>query len=226
MVDQFKKHQFFLNSTLDVAGNTIDLISGNANEDPQTFLGLEYAQYAKADADFRYHFNFGKEQKIAARLFAGYGIPYGNSDVMPFSKQYFSGGPYSVRAFRIRSLGPGTYNPEATDEASFFDQSGNIRLEANVEYRFPIISFLKGAAFVDAGNVWNTNNSLPGGKFSSNFIDELGIGGGIGLRVDVQNFVIRFDLAAPFRTPYLPEGDRWNFDFGKPVFNFAIGYPF
>ncbi|MGM1054442.1 MAG: BamA/TamA family outer membrane protein [Bacteroidota bacterium] len=226
MVDQNKKHQFFLNSTLDVAGNTIDLISGNADEDPQTFLGLEYAQYAKADADFRYHFNFGKEQKIATRLFAGYGIPYGNSEVMPFSKQYFSGGPYSVRAFRIRSLGPGTYDPDESGNAGFFDQSGNIRFEANVEYRFPIISFLKGAAFVDAGNVWNTNESLPGGKFSSNFINEFGIGGGVGLRVDIQNFVIRFDLAAPFRTPYLPEGDRWNFDFGKPVFNFAIGYPF
>ncbi|CAM4212002.1 BamA/TamA family outer membrane protein [Gillisia limnaea] len=226
MVDQNKKHQFFLNSTLDIAGNTIDLISGNAEEDPQTFFGLEYAQYAKADADFRYHFNFGKEQKIATRLFAGYGIPYGNSNVMPFSKQYFSGGPYSVRAFRIRSLGPGTYDPAESGDAGFFDQSGNIRLEANVEYRFPIISFLKGAAFVDAGNVWNTNESLPGGKFSSNFIDEFGIGGGVGLRVDIQNFVIRFDLAAPFRTPYLPEGDRWNFDFGKPVFNFAIGYPF
>ncbi len=226
MVDQNKKHQFFLNSTLDIAGNTIDLISGNAEEDPQTFFGLEYAQYAKADADFRYHFNFGKEQKIATRLFAGYGIPYGNSNVMPFSKQYFSGGPYSVRAFRIRSLGPGTYDPAESGDAGFFDQSGNIRLEANVEFRFPIISFLKGAAFVDAGNVWNTNESLPGGKFSSNFIDEFGIGGGVGLRVDIQNFVIRFDLAAPFRTPYLPEGDRWNFDFGKPVFNFAIGYPF
>lgn len=226
MVDQNKKHQFFLNSTLDVAGNTVDLISGNADEEPQTFLGLEYAQYAKADADFRYHFNFGEEQKIATRLFAGYGIPYGNSDVMPFSKQYFSGGPYSVRAFRIRSLGPGTYDPEESGDAGFFDQSGNIRFEANVEYRFPIISFLKGAAFVDAGNVWNTNESLPGGKFSSNFINEFGIGGGVGLRVDIQNFVIRFDLAAPFRTPYLPEGDRWNFDFGKPVFNFAIGYPF
>ena len=226
MVDQNKKHQFFLNSTLDVAGNTVDLISGNADEDPQTFLGLEYAQYAKADADFRYHFNFGKEQKIATRFFAGYGIPYGNSSVMPFSKQYFSGGPYSVRAFRIRSLGPGTYDPDESGDAGFFDQSGNIRFEANVEYRFPIISFLKGAAFVDAGNVWNTNESLPGGKFSSNFINELGIGGGVGLRVDIQNFVIRFDLAAPFRTPYLPEGDRWNFDFGKPVFNFAIGYPF
>ena len=226
MVDLLKKHQFFLNTTVDVAGNGLDLISGNADEGPQTFFGLEYAQYAKADADFRHHFNFGKEQKIATRLFAGYGIPYGNSRVMPFSKQYFSGGPYSVRAFRIRSLGPGTYDPAQSGDAGFFDQSGNIRFEANTEYRFPIISFLKGAAFLDAGNVWNTNESLPGGKFSSNFLKELGIGGGVGLRVDIQSFVIRFDLAAPFRTPYLPEGERWNFDFGKPVFNFAIGYPF
>lgn len=227
MVDDHKTYQFFANSTLDVAGNGIDLISGD-EERPQKFLGLEYAQYSKADVDFRYHLRLGRDHKIATRLFGGLGLAYGNSTVLPFTKQYFSGGPYSVRAFRIRSLGPGTYNPLQSEGTSFFDQAGNVRLEANAEYRFPIISFLKGAAFVDAGNVWNTreNESLPGGKFSSDFIKELGIGGGAGLRVDIQNFVIRFDLAVPFHDPRYREGERWRFEFTDPVLNFAIGYPF
>ncbi|MDT0690137.1 BamA/TamA family outer membrane protein [Salegentibacter sp. F188] len=229
MVDESNTHQFFVNSTLDIAGNTISLISGGSSGEggePNKFLGMPYAQYAKADVDFRYHFNFGGEQKIATRLFAGLGKAYGNSDVMPFPKLYFSGGPYSVRAFRIRSLGPGTYTSE--NDITFFDQTGNLRLEANIEYRFPIIQFLKGAVFADAGNVWNTeeDNALPGGHFESDFTNELGIGVGAGLRVDIQNFVIRFDLAAPMHDPSLPEGDRWTYDFGSPILNFAIGYPF
>ena len=234
MVDSYDPHQFFLNSTLDVAGNSISLL-GSQNEETgaDEFLGLEYAQYAKADVDFRFHLNFGKNRShtLATRLFAGYGLAYGNSDVVPFVKQYFSGGPYSVRAFRIRSLGPGTYN-ETNDENSdgtFFDQTGNIRLEANVEYRFPIFSFFKGAVFADAGNVWNSkgNPAFDGkDKFSSNFINELGMGTGFGLRVDVQGFVIRFDLAAPFHDPSLDEGERFDFQWDEPVLNFAIGYPF
>ncbi len=227
-IDPWKKHQFFMHSSLDIAGNSVALLTSKANPRPRTFLGLEYAQYAKADIDFRYHLRIKGENKIATRIFAGYGIPYGNSEVLPFTKQYFAGGPYSVRAFRIRSLGPGTYNPEESDESSFFDQAGNIRLEANAEYRFPIISFLKGAAFVDAGNVWNSkvNEKLPGGKFSSDFLNEFGIGGGVGLRVDIQNFVIRFDLAVPFHDPGLAKGERWTFAIDEPVLNFAIGYPF
>jgi len=221
-----KSHQFLITSTLDIAGNGLSLLSDGGSR-PQSFLGLEYAQYAKADIDVSYHLKLGSDQKLVTRAFAGIGLPYGNSEIMPFTKQYFSGGPYSVRAFRIRNLGPGTYAPEA-ESNSFFDQSGNIRLEANIEYRFPIVSFVKGAVFADAGNVWNTkeNESVAGGKFTSEFIDEFGIGAGIGIRFDVQGFVIRFDLAAPLKTPSLPKGERWSFDYDEPVLNFAIGYPF
>lgn len=234
MVDAGDPHQFFLNTTLDVAGNSISLFDKEKEAgEPKEFLGLEYAQYAKADIDFRFHLNFGKnnEQTLATRLFAGYGLPYGNSDVIPFVKQYFSGGPYSVRAFRIRSLGPGTYNEDndPNSEGTFFDQTGNIRLEGNIEYRFPIYSFFKGAVFADAGNVWNSkaNPAFNGeDKFTSNFLNELGMGTGIGLRIDVQGFVIRFDLAAPFHDPSLPEGERFDFRFDEPVLNFAIGYSF
>lgn len=230
LVDTGKTHQFYLNANLDLAGNTLSLFSGEAEEpNSKTVFGLEYAQYAKADVDVRYHLRVGSGQKIATRLFAGLGIPYGNSAIMPFSKQYFSGGPYSVRAFRIRSLGPGSYNPEeGTSDNPFFDRTGNVRLEGNIEYRFPIYSFLKGAVFADAGNIWNTdeNEALPGGKFESDFMKEVGVGAGVGLRIDIQSFVIRFDLAAPMRTPSLPEGERWNFDIENPILNFAIGYPF
>lgn len=233
MVDKQKTHQKYLNFTLDVAGNSISLFGKDQGPDvPKTFLGMEYAQYAKADVDLSYHFNFGKEQTIAARIFAGYGMAYGNSDVMPFVKQYYAGGPYSVRAFRIRSLGPGTYNADQdanNTSNSFFDKTGNIRLEANLEYRFPIVSFLKGAVFADAGNIWNSKeNPTFGGKdkFTKNFMSELGMGAGVGLRVDIQSFVIRFDLAAPFHDPSLEKGKRYHFDLSNPILNFAIGYPF
>lgn len=213
----------FFNATFESAGNTLDVIAGN-DDRPSTFLDLAYAQFVKGDVDIRYHYALNsKGQKLVGRLFAGAGLPYANSTSLPFVKQYFAGGPYSVRGFRIRSLGPGTYQPD--DETnSFFDQAGDIRLEANLEYRFPIISYLKGALFADAGNVWlmNENPSLPGGKFTSSFLDELGFSTGVGLRVDVVGFVIRFDFAAPIKRP----AAAWDFEYDQSVLNFAIGYPF
>ena len=229
MVDAYKTHQFFLNTNADVAGNSISLFGKENEQGAKEFLGMEYAQYAKMDIDFRYHFQVGSSQTIATRLFGGYGLPYGNSEVMPYVKQYYSGGPYSVRAFRIRSLGPGTYVDEEGTGSNYFDRTGNIRLEANIEYRFPIFSFFKGAVFADAGNVWNSKGNEVYGykdKFTSNFINELGMGAGVGLRVDVQGFVIRFDLAAPFHDPSKEEGERFDFRVTEPVFNFGIGYPF
>ncbi len=245
LINTQKKHAFFLNSNFDMAGNTMSLLGKEAEDGNKEVLGLEYAQYAKLDLDLRYHLRLGKQQTIATRLFAGYGLPYGNSDVIPFSKQYFSGGPYSVRAFQTRALGPGTFNPgepteltdpgdEPTDNITYRDQTGNIRLEANAEYRFPIVTYLNGAFFVDAGNIWTsearpetTNRDGEGsGEFSSSFMNELGIGTGVGLRIDIQSFVIRFDLAFPLHDPREPAGNRWVNDFGSPIFNFAIGYPF
>ena len=231
MVDAQRKNQFYFNGTLDVAGNAISIFGKEKNPDtPKTFLGLAYAQYAKADMDLHYHYQIKNEHMIAARIFAGYGFAYGNSNVVPFVKQYFSGGPYSVRAFRIRGLGPGTYNEEdSATTGNFFDKTGNIRLEANVEYRFPIWSFFKGAIFADAGNIWNSKGNPAfedKDKFTSNFINELGMGAGLGLRVDIQSFVIRFDLAAPFHDPSLPKGERFKFDLKSPILNFGIGYPF
>lgn len=228
MVDHPKKHQIYWNSNLDVAGNLIGFLVGKQMDDPQTFLGMEFAQYAKIDADLRYHINLKKGQKLASRIYAGLGWAYGNSEVMPYSKQFYAGGPYSVRAFHTRGLGPGAYSGKRNDGSTYFDQTGNVRLEANVEYRFPIFSYLKGAVFTDAGNVWVTkeNPNTPGGKFNENFTQELGVGIGAGLRVEIQGFVIRLDLAVPIHDPRRAEGDRWVYDFRKPVINLAVGYPF
>ena len=134
-------------------------------------------------------------------------------------------------------MGPGSFTPESETTANYFDQAGDIRLEGNLEFRFPIFSYLKGATFVDVGNVWlvNENEALPGGKFGKDWFKELAVGAGIGLRVDIEFFVIRFDLATPLRSPSLPEGERWASEFklqdsdwrnSNLVFNFAIGYPF
>lgn len=237
LIDKTRRHGVFIGTGLDVAGNLLNGLSNLTNSESGKILGLEFAQYAKIDLDARYYFRPAKEHDIVTRLWAGVGMPIGNSLSLPYIKQFFSGGPNSVRAFRIRSIGPGTYRPDAASTSSFFDQSGDIRLEGNVEYRFPIFSFLKGALFMDAGNIWlwNENDALPGGRFSKDWIKELAVGTGVGLRVDVQFFVIRFDLATPLRYPYLPEGERWgnSWDFGSKTwrsenlnFNFAIGYPF
>ena len=224
-----KRNPILLVTNLELAGNILDLVSKDSNGDgKETLFGIAYAQYLKADFNFVYNYRLSSKQTLVGRMFGGYGLPYGNSETLPFSRQFFSGGPSSVRAFRTRSLGPGSYNPTEIDQGSFFDRSGDIRLEANIEFRFPIYSFLKGALFVDAGNVWlsNENEALPGGKFSKDFIKELGIGYGAGLRVDIQNFVIRFDLASPYSKPYLPLGKRTGFDLSEILFNFGIGYPF
>lgn len=150
-----------------------------------------------------------------------------------------------MRAFRSRTVGPGTYYaPDDPNTVSGFtaDQSGDIKLEFNTEYRTKLAGFLHGAVFVDAGNIWLVNDDLDpaarkeGSLFSKTFINELLVGTGAGLRFDFSFVILRFDLAFPLRKPWLPEGERWVFDeikFGSPgwrrenlVFHVAIGYPF
>jgi len=222
----------------DFAGNLAHLLDETFQSDNEnTILGQSYAHYLRFDIDIRHFFTLGEERKFIGRLFAGWGMPLSNSLSLPYIKQYFSGGPNSLRAFRIRSLGPGTYRPEHLDPGSFFDQAGDIRFEFNLEYRFPLVSYFKGAFFLDAGNIWlyNENESLPGGSFSSNWYKELAMGMGFGLRLDLDIVVIRLDWATPLRKPWLEEGNRWvnNFSIGKKdwrrenlIWNIAIGYPF
>ncbi|MBL7757791.1 MAG: BamA/TamA family outer membrane protein, partial [Chitinophagaceae bacterium] len=171
------------------------------------------------------------------RLIIGASVPYGNSLALPFVKQFFAGGNNSVRAFRSRSLGPGSYAQPAT--SNFLpDQSGDIKLELNSELRAQLFSIVHGAVFVDAGNIWlyNDDPAKPGAQFSSHFLKELAVGAGVGLRFDISFLVLRFDLAFPLRKPSLPDGQRWVLEkiaLGKSswrkenlIFNIGIGYPF
>jgi outer membrane protein assembly factor BamA len=159
---------------------------------------------------------------------------------MPYVKQFYIGGSNSVRAFAAGGLGPGTYKiPDSVAANSFIDQAGDIKLEANTEYRFPIISIVRGALFVDAGNIWllREDPGRPGAKFSgSTFLDEIAVGTGFGVRLDLSFFILRCDLAFPLRVPSLPTTERWvisKVNFSDPswlknnlALNIAIGYPY
>ncbi len=243
-----RTHQFFDNFTIDVSGNVLNAAQSLAGsekpsqESPRTIFGQAYSQYALVQNDFRYYLNLSKESQLVTRLALGVGYPYGNSVYLPYAKQFSVGGPNSIRAFRARSIGPGTHQSEGSNATSYFDQTGDLKLEANLEYRFPIFSYIKGAVFVDAGNIWLVNESVNaagepdrvGGKFSKDFLSELAIGTGVGIRVDIGFFVIRADVGIPVQVPYLPKGQRFILDEFKPTFNgensmvlnIGIGYPF
>jgi len=239
-----KKTQLYFHFAAETAGNLFslaNLIGGNkiSSDQPSKVVGTIYSQFAKLSVEGRAFYNFPDKNKIALRLFAGVANPYGNSSVMPYSKQFFSGGPNSIRAFQINSVGPGTYH-QRNDTIVFLQLGGDIKLEMNAEYRFGIYRFLKGALFVDAGNVWlqKSNLSNTGSPFLfSTFLNEMAVGAGVGLRLDVSFFILRFDLAMPLRKPWLmPENQRWvinQIDFGSSTWrsqnlllNIAIGYPF
>lgn len=246
LINNPNRNQFFFNGVLDVSGNMLNLLQsaltghkGTAS-DPNKIFGYAYSQYSKISTDARYHFIINKNSKIATRILAGVGLPYGNSTTMPYIKQFFSGGSNSIRAFLPRTVGPGTYRkPDSLFSKTFLDEAGDIKLEGNIEYRFTIISVLKGALFLDAGNVWlfHKSDQLPGGEFNINqFYKQLAVGTGFGFRVDVTYFVLRFDLGMPLRKPYIEDNHGWvikqiNFGDGNwrsknIVLNIAIGYPF
>lgn len=235
-----KKNTFYYKGSVDLAGTITGLVSGaDAKADNRkTLFGIPFSQYAKMEHDIRFYRKVNDQSSIATRLIAGIGYPYGNSVQMPYVKQFFVGGSNSIRAFRARTLGPGSYDPRVQNATFYFDQSGDIKLEMNAEYRANIYKFLNAAVFVDAGNVWLINNDpeKPGGKFSKDFLKEIAVGAGIGLRLDFNILLLRLDLAMPLRIPYYEEGNRWTFDkinFGNGdwrkdnlILNIAIGYPF
>ncbi len=235
-----KKNTFYFSGEVDLAGNITGLITG-ANikkKDTINIFDVPFSQYAKFRGDFRHYLKLGKESQLASRIIVGAGIPYGNSNVLPTSKQFVVGGTNSIRAFRARSLGPGSYLNTETENNYLPDQSGDLKLEFSTEYRAKLFSIVKGAAFIDAGNIWlmNKDPNKPGGEISKDFMKEIAVGAGVGLRFDVSFFILRTDLAFPLRKPYLPDGERWvikDIDFGSGpwrkenlILNIAIGYPF
>ena len=240
---------FYFKAVLETAGGllyrTHKLLNrpvDNNSTNSFDLLGIRYAHFQKISTDLRYYVPIGLRSKLVYRLAGGIGVPRENlSEALPFEKSFFSGGANGMRAWRARSLGPGSYY----DEQNRFDKIGDIQLEGNVEFRFPLISWFEGALFLDAGNVWLINDDplRPGGKFSSNFINELAIGSGVGIRMDLEFFIIRMDFGIPLRNPAIQMNDSsnefkpWIFNsynssanennrFFRPQFNLGIGYPF
>ncbi|MCF8347067.1 MAG: BamA/TamA family outer membrane protein, partial [Bacteroidales bacterium] len=238
-----KRMQYYLNATTEAAGNLFSLASlatGDmvSDSDPATVLGAVYSQFARVSVDGRAYLNIKEQDKIAMRLFAGYARAYGNASVLPYSRQFFSGGPNSIRAFLINSVGPGNHFQEQ-DGIGYFRLGGDVKLELNAEYRFTIYNIFKGAVFADAGNVWlQQSNPVTGGESFAiaRALNELAVGAGAGLRLDVSFFILRFDVAVPLRKPWLDEGNRWvtqepgsgdnGWLWDNTVLNVAIGYPF
>jgi len=235
-----RKNTVYYISTFDIAGNIAGLLTGANSRKNKVIevFGVPFSQYAKVENEFRNYLKLGTESQLASRIIIGAGFAYGNSEEIPFIKQLFIGGTNSIRAFQARSIGPGTYKM-AVDSVYFLpDESGDIKLELNTEFRFGIYRFFKGALFIDAGNIWllNDNKDKPGSGFSNDFLNEIAIGTGIGFRFDFSFLVLRADFAFPVRKPHLPDGQRLvldEIDFGKRswrkenlVFNLAIGYPF
>lgn len=240
--DQFekdKKSNFYFNGRLDLSGNLAGLLAGKHDFDhPAKIYGIPFSQYVKVSGDIRHYLHLNKNGLTwANRFFAGWGYSYGNSYSVPYVKQFFIGGSNSVRGFRARTLGPGSYHTEETGFQA--NEAGDIKFEANSELRTNLFSIVKGALFVDAGNIWllRSDSMHPGSQFHlDSALEQVAVSAGVGLRFDVSIFVLRFDLAFPLRKPWLPAGQRWvinQVDFGDKqwrkenlVLNIAIGYPF
>jgi outer membrane protein assembly factor BamA len=235
----------YVKINLESAGNILGLYSGLINKektvrtDPDTneqlayfeILKTRFAQYLKTDVEYRYGLRFDQYNSVVGRAFAGIGIPYGNFDVLPFEKKYFTGGANGIRAWQVRTLGPGSY---AAPKNSYPNQLSDIKLEANLEYRFRLLLMIEGALFMDAGNIWaiNSKDNREGAVFRfGDFYNQIAVGTGFGLRFDFDYFLFRFDVGMKLRDPSLEEGRRWipgNYKINAETFNlsFAIGYPF
>ncbi|MBL3655448.1 translocation and assembly module lipoprotein TamL [Fulvivirga sediminis] len=227
---------YYFNGNVDISGNLMQVAQSllkSSSEEPYEVLGYPYSQFARADVDFRYYLRLDEQNKIATRVIAGVGYAFGNSISLPYSKSFASGGSSSLRAFRARSVGPGTFEPDTSQV--FIDQIGDIKLEGNIEYRFEIVGAFKGAVFLDAGNIWTMRDEeeRPGGKFNfTDFYKQIAIGTGFGFRFDADFFVVRLDLGYPLKDPAIETpatiraSDRNPSELSKIVYNIAIGYPF
>jgi outer membrane protein assembly factor BamA len=235
----------YLKVNLESAGNLLSIYSGLIGKDKTEYfdsitnqmgsyyevLNTRFAQYLKGDLEYRYGHFIDKRSSLVGRAFAGIGIPFGNFDVLPFEKKYFSGGANGIRGWQVRSLGPGSYKAPAD---IYPNQSSDIKLEANLEYRFKLFWLLEGAFFLDAGNIWaiNVKDNRSGALFRINeFYRQIAVASGFGMRFDFTYFIFRLDLGMKMRDPALPAGKRFvqaNYPVSADHFSlsFAIGYPF
>jgi len=215
---------------LETAGSLLSAVAAVGNLDKNSrgnyeIFNLEYSEYIKGEFDYIKHWDFGKEKVVAVRSFFGIAIPFGNSNYIPFSRSYYSGGSNDNRAWQPYALGPGSTN--ATND---FNEA-NMKIALSAEFRFKIFGDVKGAIFADAGNIWNVLDNVTDekAKFSGlNDFEEIALGSGFGLRYDLSFFVIRLDLGFKTYNPAYEPGNRWfkEYNFGHSVLNFGINYPF
>ena len=221
----------YLRADFESSGNLISLfrntklVTQNGNG-LREILGVPYAQYLRASLDFRQHLKLGDDSWFVMRQFIGLGIPYGNSQDMPFERSFYGGGANGLRGWLYRTVGPGGYVPASDD----MEKTGDLQLELNAEYRFPIYNIFNGAFFVDAGNVWtyHPNESMPNSEFNfSTFYRQIALDAGFGLRLDLSFLLLRIDIAYAMRNPYESEGSHWRFGRGNNLrLQAGIGYPF
>jgi hypothetical protein len=236
-----RKDFFFTRFNIETAGNLVNLTKNifneSTSEEPYEILNVPYFQYIRGDIDYSFHNVIDKQNKFVYHIFVGLGIPYGNSETLPYEKKFFAGGPNSIRAWNTYGIGPGSYVESDSALSSVFyypHQNGDMRLEANIEYRFKVVWKMEAAIFADMGNVWEIgkDEDKPGAEFDwSRFYKEFAIGYGFGTRFDFSFFLLRFDFGIKLHDPALPEGERWipvfrNFGLDDLHVKFGIGYPF
>jgi outer membrane protein insertion porin family len=234
-----RKYMFFRTS-LETAGNILmagfELANiGMQKHLPYEILKKEFSEYVRGEFDLRGYVKLDNHTMFAGRSFFGIAIPYGNSTAIPFTKQFSVGGPTSLRGFQIREVGPGGYldpNYKRNTYIGYFNQTGDMKMEANLEFRYDIFKWIKGALFTDMGNVWliKKDAATPLGEFAFNrFWKEFAIDVGAGVRLDFNYFVIRLDYGIAIRNPSIPGNDKWHItetNLGPGVFQLAVGYPF
>ena len=228
-----KKNTIKFNFSIQEAGNIFWCIYEAAGKkEEKTLFGTPFSQFVKGSVQLVYDRLLFGNHHLVMRAFTGAAHAYGNSSQVPYSEQFYVGGANSIRAFTVRSIGPGSYRVAEETANGYFDQTGTFKFETNVEYRFPLYGPLGGALFVDAGNVWLLKDDAdrPGGTLTgSRFFKDLALGTGLGLRFDIGMIVVRGDLGIGLHAPYdTGKSGYFNMEsFGKSLaFHLAIGYPF
>jgi len=232
----FQRDVFTIRANIETAGNLLYGLSQLTGQEPDDegcyeALGIRYAQYIKADADYSFTHYFDHRQSLAFHVGAGVAVPYGNSDMLPFEKRFYSGGANSVRGWGVRTLGPGSYNSH-NDLANFLFQCGDIRFDMNLEYRAKLFWVVELGLFIDAGNIWTIKDyeRQPGGVFKFNkFYEQIAAAYGAGIRLDFKYFLVRVDMGMKAYNPASGQ-QHWPLihpDFKRDSeFHFSVGYPF